>query len=50
MITMAELNDQNIKIIIQNNMNYSHHLVGLKTRNIMMIMKKNHIRNISNNR
>lgn len=37
---MTELSDQNIKIIIQNTINYSHHLVGLKIRNVMIIMKK----------
>lgn len=29
---MTELSDQIIKIIMQNGMNYSHYLVGLKTQ------------------
>lgn len=37
---MTELSDQIIKLIMQNGMDYSHHLVGLKLRNKMMALKK----------
>lgn len=40
---MTELNDQNVKIFVQNCINCSYHSIEVKPMNTITIMKKNYI-------